>query len=268
MKRPLVVLAGVVLAMAPIAQAQAVDVPLLPWLSDSDESSDERGDSGSGQDDSGQNGSGQDGSGQSGSGQQQDPAASPPGGEHRPPPGAGDGRRPGAAGSNEPGADGEPGALPTGGEPATGQPAAGEWSMTASSLTLRGSRFHGSTQQEMGGETVTTLHFTADGVRARDLVKRADLGNGATLRVAGAPGSVSEIDGPVDMQVRKLSGTLDMGGFPLVPLTLSADVLNVPGLDLSFLKLPDLTFADAVADNVTLSASSLTVPGSRTTVED
>lgn len=260
MKRPLAVLAGAVLAMAPVAQAQAIDLPLLPDLSGSEKTSDEQGGSG------GQ----QNGDGQNPTGEQQDPGAGSGGGDTSLLPGTGDGTKPepGAPKPSAPGENGEPGALPTGGEPATGQPAAGEWSMTASSLTLRGSRFHGSTQQRTGGETVTTLHFTADGVQAKDLVKRADLGNGSTLQVAGAPGSVSEIEGPVDMQVRKLSGTLQAGDFPLVPLTLSADVLNVPGLDLSFLKLPDLTFSDAVADNVTLSASSLTVPGARITVED
>lgn len=263
--------------MAPVAQAQAVDLPLLPGLSDSDESPGEQADPDGQQNGTGPGNETGNGDSESDTGSGEDNPLLPGiGGDDKPD--DAQPNKPGDPGENgdptqpnqpgDPGENGEDGALPTGGEPATGQPAEGEWSMTASSLTLRGSRFHGSTEQELGGETVSTLHFTAEGVEAEDLVKRADLGNGATLQVAGAPGSVSEIAGPVDMQVRKLSGTLEAGGFPLVPLTLSADVLKVPGLDLSFLKLPDLTFADATADNVILSSSSLNVPGARITVED
>ncbi|MHA6801917.1 hypothetical protein [Salinifilum ghardaiensis] len=163
-----------------------------------------------------------------------------------------------------PGGGGSPGKLPTG-DSAGAAPGPGRtWTMTAEQLTLVGSRFHGTSQEQVAGRTVTTLHFTADRLEVTGLVQRSNLGNGRELRVASAPGAVSTVSGPVEMQVRELSGTLDVAGFPLVPVVLSAGALAPPDVDLSFLRLPALTFDDVTVRTVELSAAQLHVPDART----
>ena len=158
--------------------------------------------------------------------------------------------------------------LPTGG-PADATPGPGRgWTLTGSSLKLGGSHYHGYSQQQVGGETVKTLHFTVDRLEITDLVQRGDLGNGKIVRTSSAPGAVSTVvDGPIELQTQELSGTLSVAGLPVLPLNLSPDSLSLPNLDLSFLQLPDLTFKDVVVHNAELSGGKLHIPGARIGLE-
>lgn len=158
--------------------------------------------------------------------------------------------------------------LPTG-PPADVTPGPGRgWTLTGSSLKLGGSHYHGYSQQQVGGETVKTLHFTVDRLEITDLVQRGDLGNGKIVRTSGAPGSVSTVvDGPIELQTQELSGTLSVAGLPVLPLHLSPDSLSLPNLDLSFLQLPDLTFKDVVVHNAELSGGKLHIPGAHIGLE-
>ena len=58
-----------------------------------------------------------------------------------------------------------------------------------------------------------------------------------------------------------------VGGYPLTPVTLSPDSLLLPNNDLSFLTLPELTFRNAVVQNVDLSGGTLSIPGATIKVE-
>lgn len=155
-------------------------------------------------------------------------------------------------------------------EPTDPRPGPGRvWTLTASTLTLYGTRYHGYAQQDVNGRPTTTLHFTADALDIKDLVQRGWLGNGRNLKAAAAPGSVSTIrNGPIDLYVLQLTGTLSAFGFPLVPLTLSPNTLLLPNLDLSFLKLPVLSFQDVSVRNVDLKGGDLRIPGARITQEN
>ena len=155
-------------------------------------------------------------------------------------------------------------------EPTDPRPGPGRiWTLTSSDLTLYGTRYHGYAQQDVNGRPTTTLHFTVDALEIKDLVQRGWLGNGRNLKAAGAPGSVSTIrNGPIDLYVLQLTGTLSAFGFPLVPLTLSPNTLLLPNLDLSFLKLPVLSFRDVSVRNVDLKGGDLRIPGARITQEN
>ncbi|MDR7300970.1 hypothetical protein [Haloactinomyces albus] len=143
-----------------------------------------------------------------------------------------------------------------------------QWTLTASKLTLIGSRYHGHSMREVDGRQVKTLHFTAQRLEITDLVQRGALGNGTIMRTASAPGRVSTVtDGPVHLYTRRLTGTLDVADYPLVPVTLSPDSLAAPNLDLSFLRLPTLTFTDAVVHNVELSGGRLFIPDAHISLE-
>lgn len=138
----------------------------------------------------------------------------------------------------------------------------------ASKLTLKGVRYHGFATKEVAGEQVKTMHFTVDRMELTDLVQRGRLGNGRVVRVAGAPGSVSTVsEGPIELYTRKLTGTLDVAGYPTVPVTLSPETLLLPNVDSGFLALPKLTFTDAVADNVELGGGTLFIPGAHITLQ-
>ncbi len=149
------------------------------------------------------------------------------------------------------------------------QPGPGQvWVLNASSLTLAGVRFDGVVNRDVGdGQQVPALHFTVDRLEITSLVQRAALGNGRDLTVAAAAGSVSTItEGPIELYTTRLTGVLAVGGFPALPVTLSADALNLPGIDLSFLKLPLITFTNTVALNADLVGGNLVIPGARITV--
>lgn len=251
-------LVAVLLLLVPPVSAQA-DVPLFgPLFGDSEEESNtdgggaqnpSQGSEGSAPGDAGPNSSDEPAPGDAAPGDSA-PGDSP---SPEPPPG------------QRPDQDGSENRLPTG-EDDSGDAAPGPgrtWTLTADQLTLEGSRFHGTSEEQVDGQAVTTLHFTADRLKVKSLEQRSDLGNGRELRVASAPGAESTVSGPVEMQVRKLSGTLNVGGFPLVPLVLSAETMAPPDVDLSFLQLPTLTFDDVTVRNVDLSASQLHVPGAR-----
>lgn len=136
------------------------------------------------------------------------------------------------------------------------------WTLTASSLTLTGIRYHGYAEQVVAGKEVKTLHFTVDKLEITDLVQRGALGNGQTMAAAARPGSVSTItEGPTDLYTEELTGTLSVAGYPLVPVTLSPDSLALPNVDVSFLTLPSVTFTDAVVRNVDLAGGTLFMPG-------
>ncbi|WP_198319453.1 hypothetical protein [Actinopolyspora erythraea] len=142
------------------------------------------------------------------------------------------------------------------------------WTLTSSSLTLRGVRYQGFAMREVAGEQVRTMHFTVDELLIRDLVQRGDLGNGRVARVAADPGSVSTItEGPIELYTRKLTGTLNVAGYPLVPVELSPEALLLPDVDLGFLELPELTFSDAVVRNAELSGGKLFIPGAEIALE-
>lgn len=136
------------------------------------------------------------------------------------------------------------------------------WTLTASALTLNGVRYHGIVVRRVAGEPVPTMHFSARGLAITDLVQRGGLGNGEVVTTAGAPGSVSTVTGgPVHMYTRKLTGTLNVAGSPTAPITLSPESLTAPDVDLGFLRVPRLTFTDAVVRNVELDGGTLRVPG-------
>ncbi|SFD68606.1 hypothetical protein SAMN04487819_10291 [Actinopolyspora alba] len=142
------------------------------------------------------------------------------------------------------------------------------WTLTASSLTLRGVHYHGFAMREVAGEKVRTMHFTVDELLIRDLVQRGDLGNGKVARVAADPGSVSTItEGPIELYTQKLTGTLNVVGYPLVPVEMSPEAFLLPDVDLGFLELPELTFSDAVVRNAELSGGKLFIPGAGITLE-
>lgn len=149
------------------------------------------------------------------------------------------------------------------------QPGPGQvWVLNASSLTLAGVRFDGVVNRDVGdGQQVPALHFTVDRLEITSLVQRAALGNGRNVTVAAAAGSVSTItEGPIELYTTRLTGILAVAGFPALPVTLSADALNLPGIDLSFLKLPSITFTNTVALNADLVGGQLVIPGARITV--
>lgn len=142
------------------------------------------------------------------------------------------------------------------------------WTLTASTLTLEGVRYHGFATKEVAGEQVRTMHFTVEKLEITDLVQRGRLGNGRVIEVAGAPGSVSTVTGgPIHLYTRELTGTLTAAGFPVIPITMSPEALMVPNIDLSFLELPSLTFTDAVVRNVELSGGKLHIPGASIELE-
>ncbi|WP_218120248.1 hypothetical protein [Actinopolyspora mzabensis] len=142
------------------------------------------------------------------------------------------------------------------------------WTLTASSLTLRGVHYQGFAMREVAGEQVRTMHFTVDELLIRDLVQRGDLGNGKVARVAAAPGSVSSVtEGPIELYTRKLTGTLNVVGYPLVPVEMSPEAFLLPDVDLGFLELPELTFSDAVVRNAELSGGKLFIPGAEISLE-
>lgn len=142
------------------------------------------------------------------------------------------------------------------------------WTLTSSNLKLSGMRYDGYADQDVQGKPVKTLHFTVDRLEITDLVQRGDLANGKVQKAAGAPGSVSTVtEGPTELYVQKLTGTLSVAGLPLARITLSPDTLLLPNLNLSFLKLPEITFKDVVSRNVDLNGGTLRIPGSRITLE-
>lgn len=155
-------------------------------------------------------------------------------------------------------------------EPTDPRPGPGRvWTLTSSNLTLHGVRYRGYAEQDVNGRPTTTLHFTVDSLEIADLVQRGWLANGRNLKAAAAPQSVSTItNGPVELYVLQLTGTLSAFGFPLVPLTLSPNTLLLPNLDLGFLKLPVLTFRDVTVRNVYLQGGNLHIPGARITQEN
>lgn len=116
-----------------------------------------------------------------------------------------------------------------------------------------GSRYRG--VEERDG--VRTLHFTVDRLEITDLVQRGALGNGMTMRTAARQGSVSTVaNGPIELYTQELTGTL-----AIARTTLTAESLLMPDLDLGFLKLPELTFTDAIVRNTDLAGGTLTIPG-------
>jgi hypothetical protein len=136
------------------------------------------------------------------------------------------------------------------------------WTMTASSVTLVGARYHGYAQRVVAGNDVMALHFTVDKLEITDLVARGALGNGRTVAIAGGPGSVSTITGgPTELYTEQLTGTLSVAGYPVVPITLSPNSLTLPDAEVGFLSLPSVTFTDAVVRNVDLAGGSLFIPG-------
>lgn len=141
------------------------------------------------------------------------------------------------------------------------QPGPGRsWTLTASALKLVGSQFRG--VEERDG--VRTLHFTVDRLEITDLVQRGELGNGRTLLTAARPGSVSKVvNGPIDLYTQELTGTLPIIG----RTTLTAESLLIPDIDLGFLRLPEMTFRDAIVRNTDLSGGTLTIPGGRISLE-
>ncbi|MGJ7907114.1 hypothetical protein ACOQFL_11600 [Actinopolyspora sp. H202] len=142
------------------------------------------------------------------------------------------------------------------------------WTLTASSLTLRGVHYHGFAMREVAGEQVRTMHFTVDELLIKDLVQRGDLGNGKVARVAAEPGSVATVtEGPIELYTRELTGTLNVVGYPLVPVEMSPEAFLLPDVDLGFLELPELTFSDAVVRNAELSGGKLFIPGAEITLE-
>ncbi len=152
-----------------------------------------------------------------------------------------------------PTADPKPGEV----EPGPGR----AWTLTSSKLTLIGTHYHGYESREVNGKQVKTLHFTVDKLKIKDLVQRGKLGNGKDIKAASAPGLVSTVtEGPIDLYTQKLTGTLNVLGYPAVPVTLSPDSLLLPNLDLSFLRLSKLTFTDAVVHNVKLGGGNLFIP--------
>lgn len=260
-------LVAVLLLLVPAVSAQA-DVPVLgPLFGDSEEEGADTDGGGGGGAQTPSPGSGEPAPGGSAPNPSERPApgGSAPGDSSPGGSGPGDPPSPEPPPGQAPGQGDSGNRLPTG-EEGSGDAAPGPgrtWTLTADQLTLEGSRFHGTSQEQVDGRAVTTLHFTADRLRVKSLEQRSDLGNGRELRVASAPGAESTVSGPVEMKVRKLSGTLDVGGFPLVPVVLSAETMAPPDVDLSFLQLPTLTFDDVTVRNVDLSASQLHVPGAR-----
>ena len=133
------------------------------------------------------------------------------------------------------------------------------WTLTASALKLVGSRYRGIEERD----GVRTLHFTVDRLEITDLVQRGALSNGMTLRTAARPGSVSKVvNGPIELYTQELTGTL-----AIARTTLTAESLAMPDLDLGFLKLPELTFTDAIVRNTDLAGGTLTIPGAHIGLE-
>lgn len=149
--------------------------------------------------------------------------------------------------------------VPPGAPPESAEPGPGRiWTLTASELALTGIRYHGHAQREVAGRMVTTLHFTIDRAEIRDLVARGVLGNGKNVKLAARQGSTSTVEGPFEFYTQELVGTLVVAGVPLVRVRLAPDTL--PDIDLSAIKIPGLTFADAVLRNTDLIGGTLTVP--------
>lgn len=141
------------------------------------------------------------------------------------------------------------------------------WTLTASKLVLHGSRFHGYAPQQVAGKTVQTLHFTVTGLDITDLVQRGLLLNGTVLTAAGAPASMSTVTkGPIELYSTELTGTLNVLGYPAIPITLSPNGVLPPNLDGSFLTLPDLTLTNVVAHNIDLNGGILKIPGAKLSV--
>lgn len=148
---------------------------------------------------------------------------------------------------------------PPGAEPGPGR----IWTLTASKLILSGTQFHGIETQQVCGKPVPVLHFTLSKLQITDLVQRGQLLDGVMVTAAAAPGSVSTVtNGPIELYTISLTGTLNVLGFPIIPITLSANGIFPPNLDLSFLMLPDITFTNVVVRNVDLNHGILTIPGS------
>ncbi|MEV4647139.1 hypothetical protein [Saccharopolyspora sp. NPDC049357] len=153
----------------------------------------------------------------------------------------------------------KPPALPPAGDSDTTPGPGRSWTLTASALKLVGSRYRGVVERD----GVRTLHFTVDRLEITDLVQRGDLGNGKILRTAARPGSVSQVvNGPVELYTQELTGTL-----AIARTTLTAESLAMPDLDLGFLRLPELTFTDAIVRNTDLAGGTLTIPGGRVGME-
>ncbi|GAA2802071.1 hypothetical protein [Saccharopolyspora taberi] len=141
------------------------------------------------------------------------------------------------------------------------------WTMTGSRLKLSGIRYRGVADQDSGAGPVRTLHFTVDRLEITDLVQRGRLGNGRVVRAAGAPGGVSTVSGPAELYTVQLTGTPEIAGVPLVPITLSPDSLLLPNLDLGLLKLPELSFTGVTTRSTDLSGGTLRIPGATVRLE-
>lgn len=124
-------------------------------------------------------------------------------------------------------------------------PAGRTWVLAAAHADIDGLAYHGVRTTQLGGRTVSVLHFTATGVALARATLRADLGNGNTLEVtAGAATATAPPNRPVDLLVRRITGDLELL------------VLKIP-VDFSPANPPPLVLPHISASDVVLVATDL-----------
>jgi hypothetical protein len=133
------------------------------------------------------------------------------------------------------------------------------FTITASSLTVTDAQYRGVEAQQVAGRSIRTIHLTVTGLTIADLVERADLANGRILTIT-AGGTSSITSGPIEMYVEKLTGTLNVVGLPTASVTLSAQSVLTPNVDLGFLSLPTLTLNNVTARIVFIRGGDIHVP--------
>lgn len=156
--------------------------------------------------------------------------------------------------------------LPTSSRPEDMRPGPGRlFTITASSLTVADTQYRGVEAQDVAGRPIRTIHLTVKGLTIADLVERADLANGRILTIT-AGGMSSITSGPIEMYVEKLTGTLNVVGLPTASVTLSAQSVLTPNVDLGFLSLPTLTLNNVTARIVFIRGGDVHVPNAHQTI--
>lgn len=136
------------------------------------------------------------------------------------------------------------------------RPTGAVFTLEARSMILTGVRYGGVTPQQ-------TVHLTTDRVEMDGLVHRA-LAGGQVLTISA--NGISGVYGRSDLYLEEFTGTLAIAGLPTVPLRLSGASLLTPGLDLSFLALPQLAFTNVTARVRVIRGGDLRVPNAQVRV--
>lgn len=126
------------------------------------------------------------------------------------------------------------------------------WYLDASSVTLRGLKYHGVVNlTTANGKTKQALKFTADSIDIGDLHQLVDGPNGVTYHVQAAKGSTSTFrGGTVTMYTEELDGKL----FGVIPVVFDPE--HPPPLDVPF-----AVFTDVKIRQAGQFGGNLTIPG-------